>query len=67
MRADGAGYDEIAKAVGVAYGTAYNAAKNELIKSDKLIGDDGKFRPATYERRAEVPQFTPGLFVPGGR
>lgn len=55
MRADGATYQQIADAVGVSYGTAHSATKDQLINSDKLPGADGKYRPATYERKPEAP------------
>ena len=43
MRADGAGYQEIAQAVGVGYATAYRAtAEIDLIQTDKVIGKDGQ-------------------------
>lgn len=47
MRADGAGYQEIADAAGVSYTTAYFATvgTNELINNHKLPGRDGKARP----------------------
>ena len=63
QRADGATYQEIANAVGVSYGTVHAAAADvELIKTDKLLGADGKYRPATYARKPEPP---PTMFDPG--
>lgn len=55
MRQDGLTYQAIADATGASYGTAYNETRDvELIKNDKLVGADGKARPAQYERR-ELP------------
>jgi len=66
MRADGMTYQEIADKVGVSVYTAHSAARDvELLENKKLIGADGKARPASYERRAEVPSYSAGLFVPG--
>lgn len=60
MRADGAGYQEIADAAGVSYTTAYFATvgTNELINNHKLPGRDGKARPAFYQ-----PRQTPGIIA----
>ena len=62
MRADGATYQEIAKAMGVTTKTAQNVAKNELCKNTKLLGADGKSRPATYKPRKKA-QPAPTLFA----
>ena len=45
---------KIAAAVGVSYGTVHGIA-SELINSDKLPGDDGKYRPMHYAARAVQP------------
>lgn len=64
MRRDGMTYQEIADKVGVSIGKVHAAASGvELFKNEKLIGADGKARPASYERRAEAPVVVPGLFV----
>jgi phage N-6-adenine-methyltransferase len=57
MRLGGSTYQEIADTTNVSYGAAYEAAKDvELIKTDKLKGRDGKYRPTSYEsKRDEIP------------
>ena len=66
MRADGMTYQEIADKVGVSVYTAHSAARNaELLENKKLIGADGKARPASYERRNTFASDTLALFVPG--
>ena len=53
MRVDGATYDQIAKATGVSYGAAYGVTNDvELFNSEKLMGADGKERPASYAPHA---------------
>ncbi len=57
MRADGATYQDIAKAVGVSVDTAHRAAREVVISE---IGNErGQSRPASYERRAELPAAIP--------
>lgn len=51
LRTNGMTLQKIAAAVGVSYGTVHGIA-SELINSDKLPGDDGKFRPMHYAARA---------------
>ena len=64
MRADGAGYQEIAQAVGVSTDTAHRVASDvELSEIGKVTGADGKQYPATYARKPEPP---PTMFDPGG-
>lgn len=56
MRADGATIQKIADTVGVSVGTVHSAVSGvELFNSEKLQGADGKYRPATYERKPEAP------------
>lgn len=51
LRGNGMTLQKIAAAVGVSYGTVHGIA-SELINSDKLPGDDGKYRPMHYAARA---------------
>ena len=56
MRADGATIQKIADTVGVSVGTVHSAVSGvELFSSEKLKGADGKYRPASYERKPEAP------------
>lgn len=64
MRRDGATYQEIAAAVGVGVATAYRATESTF-PNEKVVGADGKARPASYERRT-FNSDVPALFVPGG-
>lgn len=55
LRSQGMTLRKIADAMGVSYGTVYGAAQNQLIKIDKLVGEDGKERPSHYApRQAEA-------------
>jgi N6-adenosine-specific RNA methylase IME4 len=66
MRADGMPYQAIADATGASYGTAYNETHDvELIKNDKLLGADGKYRPPTYHPKPDYHILQNTLFVPG--
>lgn len=52
MRADGAGYEDIAAAAGVGVGTAFRTTRDvELFQMEKLPGADGKSRPPSYQKR----------------
>lgn len=62
MRRDGATYQEIAAAVGVSVGTAHNAASDVVIFN--IENDRGQTRPASYERRADLPPSIPIPFKP---
>jgi hypothetical protein len=53
LRSEGMTLQAIADSVGVSYGTAHNATRDELINSDKLMGADGKERPAHYAPRED--------------
>lgn len=67
MRADGMSYPRIAAAVGVSVGQAYNAAKDEAFKSERVTGSDGKSYPSTQQTKPEPPPQAPPatLFEPG--
>ena len=55
MRADGATIQKIADSVGVSVGTVHSAVAGvELFNSEKLQGADGKYRPASYERKVDA-------------
>ena len=53
MRADGATIQKIADAVGVGVGTVHRALDGSTFPTGKVEGADGKYRPASYERKTE--------------
>ena len=64
MRADGATYQEIAKAVGVTHPTAMAATKDVIVNS-YIENSRGQIRPTSYIPRT-FDSAPPSLFVPGG-
>jgi len=64
MRADGATYQEIARAVGVTHPTAMAATKDVIVNS-YIENARGQVRPSSYTPRP-VGVDTPSLFIPGG-
>lgn len=53
---------KIADVVGVSIGTVHGATENQLFNSEKLPGDDGKYRPTHYAPRVE-PEAPPMALV----
>lgn len=59
MRADGATIQKIADAIGVGIGTVHRALDGSTFPTGKVEGADGKYRPASYERK---PAPAPTMF-----